>query len=215
MNKKITSDQEDIPTPQVIAYLRVSTEAQELESQKLAVLKFANAEAIKIDEFIEITISSRKKIQQKHLTEKLSHLVQGDLLIVSELSRLGRSLGQIITLIDSFVKRKIRLIAIKENIRIDGEQDIQSKVMITLFGLFAELERDLISQRTKEGLALAKAKGKTLGRPKGSKGKSKLDSKEKEIRRYLDKKVSKASIAKILEVSSTTLRHFIKSRRIG
>ena len=91
---------------------------------------------------------------------------------------------------------------------------MQTKVMIALFGLFAEVERDLISERTKEGLAAARARGRLLGRPKGSLGTSKLDGKEGEIRMLLEKEVSKASIAKIVGVSSTNLRHFIRTRKL-
>ena len=101
-----------------------------------------------------------------------------------------------------------------ENIRFEGKQDLQTKVMIALFGLFAEVERDLISQRTKEGLAAARAKGRLLGRPKGALGKSKLDGKEEEIRMLLEKTVSKASIAKIVGVSRTALHHFIRTRKL-
>lgn len=199
-------------TQRNIAYLRVSTDTQEIDAQKLAILEFARREDIHVDEFVEMKMSSRKSEQKKQLLRTIEVLEKEDLLIVSELSRLGRSLGQIILVVDILVQRGIKFVTIKENIRIDGEQDIQSKAMITLFGLFAELERDLISQRTKEGLAKARASGKVLGRPKGSKGKSKLDGKKVEIKGYLDKKVSKASIAKILGISPTTLRHFIRSR---
>ena len=138
----------------------------------------------------------------------------GDLLLVSEISRLGRSVGQIIQIVDDLIKYKINFIAIKENIRLNGKQDIQSKVMVTMFGLFAEIERDLISERTREGLVAARAKGKVLGRPKGSHGKSILDGKEAEIKALLSKKVPKASVAKILEVSRSTLLHFIRSREL-
>src|ERR1700676_1601498 len=103
---------------------------------------------------------------------------------------------------------------VKESIHFEGKQDLQTKVMVALFGLFAEVERDLISQRTKEGLAAARAKGQLLGRPKGALGKSKLDGKEEEIRMLLEKTVSKASIAKIVGVSSTNLRHFIRTRKL-
>lgn len=161
---------------------------------------------------MEIQISSRKKHREiNQLIEKLS---PGDMLLVSELSRLGRSLGQILQIVDSLIKKQVRFLAIKENIELFGKQDLQTKVMITMFGLFAEIERDLISERTKEGLAAARAKGKRLGRPKGSLGKSKLDGKEEEIRLLLLKKVSKSSIAKIMEVSRTTLCHFIKTRNL-
>jgi DNA invertase Pin-like site-specific DNA recombinase len=130
------------------------------------------------------------------------------------LSRLGRSLGQVIRIVDELVKQKVGFVAIKEAIRFEGKQDMQTKVMITLFGLFAEVERDLISQRTKEGLAAARAKGGVLGRPKGALGKSKLDGKEEEIRVLVEKTVSKASIAKIVGVSRTALHHFIRTRKL-
>jgi DNA invertase Pin-like site-specific DNA recombinase len=144
----------------------------------------------------------------------LERLAPGDRLIVSELSRLGRSLGQVIHIVDELVKRKIRFTAIKESIHFEGKQDLQTKVMIALFGLFAEVERDLISERTREGLASARAKGRLLGRPKGVLGKSRLDGKEEEIRLLLQKQVSKASIAKILGVTRPTIHHFIKTRRL-
>ena len=145
----------------------------------------------------------------------LGTLAVGDRLVVSELSRLGRSLSQVIQIVDDLVKRKVRFIAIKEAIRFEGKQDMQTKVMVALFGLFAEVERDLISERTKEGLAAARAKGRLLGRPKGSVGTSKLDGKEEEIRILLGKQVSKASIAKIVGVSPTNLRHFIRTRKLA
>ena len=126
----------------------------------------------------------------------------------------GRSLGQVIQIVDTLVHRKIRFIAIKEGIEFDGQQDLRTKVMIALFGLFAELERDLISERTKEGLAATKTQGKLLGRPKGALGKSRLDGKEQDIRELLGKKVSKASIAKILDISRSALCHFIETRKI-
>ena len=197
-----------------VAYLRVSTESQELESQKISVLEYANREGLQIARFVEVVISSRKKEQKTHLDDEIAKLEEGDLLLVAELSRIGRSLGQIITLIDELNRRKIRFVAVKENIRLEGEHDTTSKVMVAMIGLFAELERDLISQRTKDGLKRAKAQGKTLGRPKGRTGKSKLDGKEREIASYLDKKVSKASIARLLEVSPTTLGEFVKRKNL-
>ena len=136
-------------------------------------------------------------------------------MIVSELSRLGRSLGQIIRIVDDLISKKVKFIAVKENIVLDGKQNMQTKVMIAMFGLFAEIERDLISERTKEGLAAARAKGKLLGRPKGKLGKSRLDGKEDEIKLLLSKEVSKSSIAKIMDISRTALYSFIESRKLG
>ena len=134
---------------------------------------------------------------------------------MSELSRLGRSVGQIIQMVDYLIRNRIRLVTIKESIELSGKQDIPTKVMVTMLSLFAEIERDLISERTKEGIAAARAKGKTIGRPKGALGKSKLDGKEEEIQLLLRKEVGITSIAKIMDVSRTTLRHFIKTRKLA
>jgi len=197
-----------------VAYLRISTGSQDLANQKMAVLDYARQRRFTVDRFVDAQVSSRKTPAQRGIEDLLSTLAAGDRLIVSELSRLGRSLGQVIRIVDELVKRKVRFVAIKEAIRFEGKQDMQTKVMIALFGLFAEVERDLISQRTKEGLAAARAKGRLLGRPKGALGKSKLDGKEEEIRMLLEKTVSKASIAKIVGVSRTALHHFIRTRKL-
>ena len=200
-----------------IAYLRVSTDKQSLDSQRLSILDYAHKQGIKIDDFIKLQVSSQKSVGKRRISELLEQMNHGDMLIVSELSRLGRSLGQIIQIVDELIKRKNKFIAVKENIVLtgNGRQDMQTKVMIAMFGLFAEIERDLISERTKQGLAVAKAKGKLLGRPKGSLGKSKLDGREEEIKNLLLKTVSKSSIAKIMEISRTALYEFIKSRKLG
>ncbi len=172
-----------------LAYLRVSTHNQDLDNQRLAILNFAQQEGITISDFIGVEVSSQKTPQKRRLDEVLEQLNKGDRLIVSELSRLGRSLGQIIAMVDTLVKKEIHFIAIKEAIRFEGKQDMQTKVMITLFALFSEIERDLISERTKEGLAKARASGKHLGRPKGAFGHSKLDGREEEIQSFLSKGV--------------------------
>jgi DNA invertase Pin-like site-specific DNA recombinase len=198
-----------------VAYLRISTGSQDLANQKMAVLDYARQKRFTVDRFVEVQASSRKNPAQRGIEELLGTLAAEDRLVVSELSRLGRSLGQVIRIVDELVKRKIRFVAIKEAIRFEGKQDMQTKVMIALFGLFAEVERDLISQRTKEGLAAARAKGRLLGRPKGALGKSRLDGKEEEIRMLLEKTVSKASIAKIVGVSRTALHHFIRTRKLN
>jgi DNA invertase Pin-like site-specific DNA recombinase len=198
-----------------IAYLRISTNKQDLKNQKLEVLDYAYKNNIKIDEFVEVQSSSRKSSKERMLDVLLSKLNKGDALVVSELSRLGRSLGNIFQIVDELITNGIKLTTIKENIQLNPQKrDIQTKVMITLFGLFSEIERDLISERTKQGLQTAKDKGKILGRPKGILGKSLLDGKEFEIKEYLNKKVSKSSIAKILGVSRTCLYDFIKSRNL-
>ena len=115
---------------------------------------------VTVDEFISVEVSSRKGLKQRGVLDLLARLSTSDTLLVSELSRLGRSLSQIVFLVDQLVKKRVRFVAIKEGIEFAGQTDLQTKVMVTLFGLFAEIERDLISQRTKEGLAAARAKGK-------------------------------------------------------
>jgi DNA invertase Pin-like site-specific DNA recombinase len=117
--------------------------------------------------------------------------------------------------VDRLIKQRGRLVAIKENIQLNGTHDLQTKVMVTMFSLFAEIEPDLIAERTKEGLAAARAKGRLPGRPKGVLGRSKLTGRDAEIQTLLAKTVSKAAIAKILGVSWSTLHHFIQSRRLS
>ncbi len=198
-----------------IAYLRISTPDQDCDNQRLAILDYAHQHRLTIHEFVSIQVSSQKSLKQRGVLELLKRLEPEDMLLVSELSRLGRSVGQIIQMVDYLIRNQIRLVAIKESIDLSGKQDIPTKVMITMFSLFAEIERDLISERTKEGIAAARAKGKDIGRPKGALGKSKLDGKEEEIRQLLKKEVGITSIAKIVGVSRTALRHFIKTRKLS
>ena len=195
-----------------IAYLRVSTAQQDAGSQRLAILEYARKHGFQIDDFVEATARGQATAKHRRHDELIGILKRGDRLVVSELSRLGRSLGQIVTVLDGFAKAGIAFIAIKENIRVEGKQDIQTKVLTTLFALFAEVKRDLISERTREGLAKARASGKTLGRPKRSLGVSRLDGKENEIRQFIDLGVSRTAIAKITGVSRSTLYNFMATR---
>jgi DNA invertase Pin-like site-specific DNA recombinase len=199
---------------QTVAYLRVSTGGQDLAQQKLAIFDYARKHRLTVDTFVEARASAGSSTQRAQLLALIETLQTGDRLMVSELSRLGRSLGQILQIVERLLQRGVRLVAMKEAIRFEGQQTLQTKAMIALFGLFAEVERDLIAERTREGLAAARAKGKRLGRPKGALGKSKLDGKEPDIQLLLRKHVSKASIARIVEVSPTTLHHFIKTRKL-
>jgi DNA invertase Pin-like site-specific DNA recombinase len=202
------------------AYLRVSTDSQDVANQKRAILEYARRKRFTIDDFVEVQFSSRKNSHQPGIESMLARLTRGDRLIVSELSRLGRTLGQVVNIVDELVKRKISFTAIKEGINFEGKQDLQTKVMIGMFELFAEVERDLIFERTREisertlkGLAAARAKGRRLGRPKGSLSKSsKLGGKEDEIRMLLQEKVPKATIARILGVSQAAVHRFIERR---
>ena len=198
----------------LFAYLRVSTGRQELDAQKIELYEYARRHNLTIDEFVEIEVSSRKSVKARRIDELLDKLQEGDMLLVSELSRLGRSVGQIIQIVDTLIKKKIRFVAIKEAIKLNGTQNIQTKTMITLFSLFAEIERDLISERTKQGLAAAKKKGKLLGRPKGP-GKSKLDPLKLEIEALLKNGSPKTFIAKRYGTSLPNLYNWMKKNEIS
>ena len=127
-----------------VAYLRVSTAQQDAGSQRLAILEYARRQGFRIDDFIEATASARTNAKHRRLDQLMAVLEPGDRLVVSELSRLGRSLGDVVGLLDAIAKASVAFVAVKENIRFEGRQDLHTKVMTTLFALFAEVERDLI-----------------------------------------------------------------------
>jgi DNA invertase Pin-like site-specific DNA recombinase len=196
----------------IVAYLRASTDKQDLNHQKLEVLEFARRQGLHIDDYVEITISSRKTSQQRRIDELLQTLRETDTLIVTELSRLGRSTVEVIALVNALVERNIRVIALKQKLAID-RQDMNSKIVITLFSLFAELERDLISLRTREALAAKAAQGQRLGKPKGTIQKSKFDKDLSRIQELLGYGLSVRKIAKVLGYSShIALNTYINKR---
>lgn len=198
----------------VVAYIRVSTSKQDEDAQRLEILEYANREGLRIEKWVSMEISSRRSMDERGITALLADLQQGDMLVVSELSRLGRSMPQVVQIINDLVAGKVCLRSIKEGFRLLGtgeEMSISDKVTVGLFSLMAEIDRDLISQRTKAGLAAARARGKRLGPSPGPR-RSILDDREAEIRGYLEKGVSKASIAKILGVSKSTLQWFVSIR---
>lgn len=198
----------------IIAYLRASTDKQDLNHQKLELLEFARKKSLAIDEFIEITISSRKTSKQRRIEELLDKLNQADTLIVTELSRLGRSTAEVISLVNSLAQKDIRLIILKQNLDI-SRQDMNSKIMCTLFSLFAELERDLISLRTKEALASKKRQGQILGKPKGTIQKSKFDKDIERIKELLGYGLSIRKIARVLGYTNhIALNTYINKRNV-
>jgi len=197
----------------IIGYIRVSTIAQDLENQKTAILTYCHNRKFIVDDFIEVQSSSRQSKKKRKIHELLDTLKGKDVLIVTELSRLGRSVSEVLDIVNILVSKKVRLLCIKENIDIENNQSIQSKIMITMVSLFADLERDLISKRTKETLAIKKSMGVRLGRPPGP-GKSKLTPYKEQIQEYLDKNMSMLSIAKLIEVSYTTIYNFIRKNNM-
>ncbi|STX81232.1 site-specific DNA recombinase; e14 prophage [Legionella busanensis] len=197
-----------------IAYIRASTDKQDLNNQKLEIYEFAKKNKLVVDDFIQMTISSRKTIKERRIDEMLSVLNDADTLIVTELSRLGRSTVEVIGLINELIKKQVRVIAIKQGLDMK-QHDMTSKVMITLFSLFAELERDLISMRTKEALASKRREGIRLGKPKGTIQKSKFDKDVDKIRELLKLGLSVRKIASYLGYSNHIgLNMYVKKRHL-
>lgn len=195
------------------AYIRVSTDRQTTENQRFEITNFAKLKKMTIDEWIEETISSTKKLEERKLGALLKQMRKGDLLIVSELSRLGRNLMQIMSILHDCMENDIQVFTIKENYELGN--NINSKVLAFAFGLSAEIERTLISQRTKEALARKKAEGVILGRPKGSKSKTcKLSGKDEQIKDLLKKRISVSAIGRILNVHRLTVTAHINNRKI-
>lgn len=192
-------------------YIRVSTDKQTVENQRFEINRFCEKQEIIIDRWIEETISGNKDVEKRKLGRLLNRLKKDDVLICAELSRLGRNLLMIMSILNHCMKNDIKVWTIKDNYRLGS--DINSKVLAFAFGLSAEIERNLISQRTKEALARKKAEGVILGRPKGRKSsKVKLSGKELEIQKLLDKKVSKSAISRILGVHRLTVSKFIEEK---
>jgi DNA invertase Pin-like site-specific DNA recombinase len=195
----------------IYGYIRVSSDKQTVENQRFEIEKFCISQNIKIDKWIEETISGTLKLEKRELGKLLKRMKKDDILICSELSRLGRNLLMIMGILNECMNRDIQVWTIKDNYRLGS--DINSKVLAFAFGLSAEIERNLISQRTKEALARKKAEGVVLGRPKGSKSaKTKLTGQEKKIKELLDKRVSYSAIGRILGVHRLTVSSFVKER---
>lgn len=194
-------------------YIRVSTDRQTTQNQKFEIKNYAKERSIVIDEWIEETISATKKLEQRKFGHLLNKMKKGDMLIVSELSRMGRNLMQIMKILHDCMEKDIQVFTIKE--RYELGNNINSKVLAFAFGLSAEIERNLISQRTKEALARKKAEGVILGRPIGSKSTTlKLTGKEEEIKKLLKKKISYSGIGRILGAHRLTVSSFVKDNQL-
>jgi len=194
-------------------YIRVSSDKQTVENQRFEINNFAAKNNLIIDGWIDETISGTKNYDKRKLGKLLNKVKDGDLIICAELSRLGRTLFMIMDILNICLNKGCRVWTIKDNYRLGD--DIQSKVLAFAFGLSAEIERNLISQRTKEALARKRSEGVTLGRPQGSKSsRVKLTGKEDFIRDLLEHEVSKTQISKILKVNRNTLDSFIKRENI-
>ena len=195
----------------IYGYIRVSSDKQTVENQRFEINNFCKREELKIDGWIEETISGTMAYDKRKLGRLLHKVRKDDLIICAELSRLGRNLFMIMEILNICMSKECRVWTIKDNYRLGD--DIQSKVLAFAFGLSAEIERNLISQRTKEALARKREEGKHLGRDNGYRlpiEKYKLWKDRKRIERWLEQKVSHQKIAKRLSVSPTTVRTFIR-----
>ncbi len=155
----------------VYGYVRVSSIHQSKDSQMNLISRYCVDHKLGIDEWIALEVSTRKSVRERKITELLDRLRPGDVVIVSELSRLGRSIKEVLSTVETLVEvKKSRLILVKQGLDVDpnNQKDLTNKILITIFSMMAELERDFISERTKEGLQARKAKGIKLGKPKGT-----------------------------------------------
>ena len=195
----------------IYGYIRVSSDKQTVENQRFEINNFCTKQNIVINDWIEETISGTKNYTKRQLGNLLKKVHKDDIIICSELSRLGRNLFMIMEILNICMTKECRVWTIKDNYRLGD--DIQSKVLAFAFGLSAEIERNLISQRTKEALARKKAEGIVLGRPKGRKSapeKYKLHGKKCLIEELLKAKIPKRQIAQICKADRNTLDRYIK-----
>jgi DNA invertase Pin-like site-specific DNA recombinase len=197
----------------VYAYIRVSTDKQTTENQKYEILKFVDDKKITIDKWIEETVSGTKFYKERKLGVLIDTLENDDLLIITEISRFGRSLLEVMSILNELLQKGVKVFTTKEKYELDG--NLNSKVLAFAFGIVAEIERQMISYRTKEALVRKKSEGKKLGRPKGRlSSKTKLTGKDEQIIELLKHKVSVNAIARILSVHRDTLSSYIKTRNL-
>ncbi len=195
--------------------MRVSTAAQTTDAQKLIILQYCQSHNLKVNNYIEVTGSTQKSEKDRKIPELKAALQAHDTVIVSELSRLGRSVIQVAGLIRDLTDQSINMIMVKQNLVIkNGKPDPITKAIISIFSAVAELEADLLRERVTAGLEAAKERGVVGGREKGSIYPSKLDGREADIQNMLFHKVSLAAMARMLGCGKSTLVHFIRTRKL-
>lgn len=195
----------------IYGYIRVSTDRQTVENQRYEIKRFCEVNGLQVDKWISETISGAKDVNKRRLGQLLNGVQKDDIIICSEISRLGRSLFMIMSILNHCMDVGAKVWTIKDNYRLGD--DITSKVLAFAFGLSAEIERRLISQRTKEALARKKAEGVKLGRPCGP-GKRMLDGKEEQIKKLIEAGLSKAEMSRLYKVNEATLHRFLTAKHL-
>lgn len=195
----------------IYGYIRVSTDRQTVENQRFEIKRFCSDNGLQVDKWISETTSGAKEVNKRRLGKLLKGVKKDDIIICSEISRLGRSLFMIMSILNHCMEIGAKVWTVKDNYRLGD--DITSKVLAFAFGISAEIERKLISQRTKEALARKKAEGVRLGRPSGP-GKRILDGKEKQLKAMLSSGVTKVQIAKLYGVHVSTIHEFLTVREL-
>ena len=197
----------------IYGYIRVSTDKQTVENQRYEIIKYARKEKLKIDEWIEETISGTIAPDKRNLGKLIQKAQKGDIIICTELSRLGRNMFMIMSILNTMMEREVKIFTIKEGYKLGD--DLTSKVLAFAFSISAEIERSLISQRTREALRRKKAEGIKLGRPKGTKSAYyKLTEYKDIIEELLYLGIPKTTIIKLFNVSSQTLYTFLKREKL-
>ncbi len=199
----------------VIGYIRVSSDKQDLQKQEHLLLKYAQQQDLKVSDFINIEISSRKGTRERRIDELLERLNEGDTLLVAELSRLGRNMFEVINIINQLGEKGVEVLFVRQpELSTAGPQ---RKLLLAIYSYFAEAEREFISMRTKQGLAAARASGKKLGRPKGSRDKERvLDPYREQIKEYLQLGLSLSRIRSVINpqlekpLSYSSYRYFVR-----
>jgi len=199
----------------IIGYIRISTDKQDLDKQRHLLLEYARKQHLFIDEFIEVEVSTRRDVGKRRTDELQSKLREGDILLVAELSRLGREMLQVLNIINDLSIKGVTITFVRQpELSTTGSH---GKLLLAIYSYFAEAEREFISMRVKQGLAAAKAKGVNLGRPKGSRNKKRvLDPYRDEILKYLQKGIDLASVRKLINpeleqpISYNSYKYFVK-----
>ncbi|KAA3660740.1 MAG: recombinase family protein [Chloroflexi bacterium] len=198
-----------------IGYIRISTDKQDAQKQEHLLLKYAQQHELQIDQFISVEMSSRKSTRERRIDELMNALTTGDMLLVAELSRLGRNMFEVIEIINRLGQKGVEVVFVRQpELSTAGPH---RKLLLAIYSYFAEAEREFISLRTKQGLAAARAKGKQLGRPKGSRDKHRaLDPYRATIKEHLQMRVPLRRIQDIVNpqltrpLSYTAYRYFVQ-----